>query len=119
MSPIWRCGCPSFRQAGVTSKEKKSMSEYQETRIEAATPRWVGLAIAALGGISLIGLGLGWSAMSKSSSVEQSTQASLKQQNDALSQRLAKEEEQNQQLQSDLKLVTEKLTVTQKDLVKA
>jgi hypothetical protein len=95
------------------------MSEYQETRIEAGTPRWVGLAIAALGGISLIGLGLGWSAMSKSSSVEQSTQASLKQQNDALSQRLAKEEEQNQQLQSDLKLVTDKLNVTQEDLVKA
>jgi hypothetical protein len=95
------------------------MSEYQETRIEAATPRWVGLAIAALGGISLIGLGLGWSALSKSSTVEQNTQASLKQQNDALSQRLAKEEDQNQQLQSDLKLVTDKLNVTQDDLAKA
>jgi len=95
------------------------MSEYQETRVEAATPRWVGLAIAALGGISLLGLGLGWSALSKGSSIEQSTQASLKQQNDALTQRLTKTEEQNQQLLSDVKVVTDKLNVTQEDLAKA
>jgi chromosome segregation ATPase len=98
-----------------------SMSDYQETNIQStsATPRWVGLAIAALGGVSLLGLGLGWSALSQSKSVEQSTQASLKQQNDALAQRLNKADEQNQQLQSDLKVVTDKLNVTQEDLVKA
>ena len=97
------------------------MSEYQETRVETATatPRWVGLAIAALGGISLLGLGIGWSALSKFSAIEQSTQASLKQQNDALTQRLTKTEEQNQQLTSDLKVVTDKLNVTQEDLIKA
>jgi hypothetical protein len=98
-----------------------SMSDYQETNIQStsATPRWVGLAIAALGGVSLLGLGLGWSALNQSKSVEQSTQASLKQQNDALAQRLNKADEQNQQLQSDLKVVTSKLNVTQEDLVKA
>jgi len=97
------------------------MSDYQETNIQStsATPRWVGLAIAALGGVSLVGLGLGWSALNQSKSVEQSTQASLKQQNDALAQRLGKTEDQNQQLQSDLKVVTDKLNVTQEDLVKA
>jgi hypothetical protein len=97
------------------------MSDYQETNIQStsATPRWVGLAIAALGGVSLLGLGLGWSALNQSKSVEQSTQASLKQQNDALAQRLNKADEQNQQLQSDLKVVTSKLNVTQEDLVKA
>ena len=97
------------------------MSDYQETNIQStsATPRWVGLAIAALGGVSLLGLGLGWSALNQSKSVEQSTQASLKQQNDALAQRLDKADEQNQQLQSDLKVVTGKLNVTQGDLVKA
>jgi hypothetical protein len=97
------------------------MSEYQETRVETATatPRWVGLAIAALGGISLLGLGIGWSALSKGSAIEQSTQATLKQQNDALTQRLSKTEEQNQQLTSDLKVVTDKLNVTQEDLIKA
>jgi len=97
------------------------MSDYQETNIQSmsATPRWVGLAIAALGGVSLLGLGLGWSALNQSKSVEQSTQASLKQQNDALAERLNKADEQNQQLQSDLKVVTDKLNVTQEDLVKA
>ena len=96
------------------------MSEFLEPNAEsaAATPRWVGLAIAVLAGISLIGVGLGFAAWSTSKNLEQSTQASLKQ-NDALTQRLAKSEEQNQQLQSDLKVVTDKLNVTQEDLQKA
>ena len=97
------------------------MSEFQDETIQnsAAMPRWVGLAIAALGGISLVGLGFGVSALNQSKSVEQTMQASLKQQNDQLSQRLGKEEEQDQQLQSDLKVVTDKLNVTQEDLQKA
>jgi small-conductance mechanosensitive channel len=97
------------------------MNEFQDTNIQnnSAAPRWVGLAIAALGGISLLGLGVGWSALNQSKSVEQSTQASLKQQNDVLMQRLAKSDDQNQQLQSDLKVVTDKLNVTQEDLQKA
>ncbi len=96
------------------------MSDFQEPNIQssAAAPRWVGLAVAALGGISLLGLGVGWSALSQSKSVEQS-QTTLKQQNDALSQRLAKSEDVNQQLQSDLSVVTDKLNVTQDDLQKA
>src|ERR1700758_4027232 len=98
-----------------------SMSEFQESNYQstAAAPRWVGLAIAALGGVSLIGLAIGVSALNQSKSVEQSIQASLKQQNDTLTQRLAKEDDQNQQLQSDLKVVTDKLNVTQEDLQKA
>jgi hypothetical protein len=98
-----------------------SMSEFQETNIQstATTPRWVGLAIAALGGLSLIGIGVGWSALNHAKSVEQSTQASLKQQNDALGQRLAKSDDQSQQLQSDLKVVTDKLNVTQDELISA
>ena len=97
------------------------MSEYQDSHIHstAGTPRWVGLAVAVLGGVSLLGLGVGFSALSRSNGVEQTTQASLKQQNDALAQRLAKEDEINQQLQSDLKVVTDKLNVTQTDLVTA
>jgi chromosome segregation ATPase len=97
------------------------MSEFQENVVESstATPRWVGLAIAVLGGVSLIGLAFGVTAWNASKSVEQSTQASLKQQNDELSQRLSKEDDQNQQLQSDLKVVTDKLNVTQEDLQKA
>jgi hypothetical protein len=96
------------------------MSEFQEPVIQTTTgaPRWVGLAVAILGAVSVVGLGIGWSAISHLSGVE-STQASLKQANDTLSQRLAKEDEVNQQLQSDLKVVTDKLNVTQSELLAA
>jgi hypothetical protein len=102
-------------------KEKKSMSEYQEPvhTPTSATPRWVGIAVAALAGVSVLGLGIGWSALDHARNVEQTTQTSVKQANDALTQRLAKEDEINQQLQSDLKVVTDKLNVTQADLQKA
>jgi len=97
------------------------MSYYQESNptVVAGTPRWVGLAVAVLGALSLLGLGVGWSAINHANSVEQSTQAALKQQNDALGQRVAKAEDTNQQLQSDLKVVTDKLKVTQSELLSA
>jgi small-conductance mechanosensitive channel len=97
------------------------MSEYQEPVVThtAETPRWVAMAVVIVAVLSLAGLGIGWSAMSHANNLEQSTQASMKQVNDTLTQRLAKTEEQNQQLQSDLKVVTDKLNVTQSDLVAA
>ena len=97
------------------------MSEYQEPIQVTATgtPRWVGIAVVVLGGTSLLGLGIGWSALNHANSVQQATQASVKQANEALTQRLAKEDEINQQLQSDLRVVTDKLNVTQTDLQKA
>ena len=97
------------------------MSEYQDSNptLVTATPRWVGLAVAVLGALSLLGLGVAWSAINHANSVEQSTQAALRQQNDALGQRLAKAEDESQQLESDLKVVTNKLNVTQSDLIAA
>jgi small-conductance mechanosensitive channel len=97
----------------------KYMSDFQDSANTTGTPRWVGLAVAVLGGISLLGLGVGWSALNQAKGIEQTTQASLKQSNDALAQRLAKEDEINQQLQSDVKVVTDKLNVTHADLVAA
>ena len=98
------------------------MSEYQESNppvVAVGTPRWVGLAVGVLTVLSLVGLGVGWSALNHANSIEQTTQASLKQQTDALNQRLAKSEDINQQLESDLKVVTDKLNVTQSDLIAA
>jgi len=97
------------------------MSEFLDSANTSTTgtPRWVGLAVAVLGGLSLLGLGVGWSALNQAKNIEQTTQASLKQANDALTQRLAKEDEINQQLQSDFKVVTDKLNVTQADLIAA
>jgi hypothetical protein len=106
---------------GKTPKEKKFMSEFQDpiSHTTTGTPRWVGLAVAVLGGVSLLGLGVGWSALNHANSIEQTTQASVKQANDALAQRLAKEDEVNQALQSDLKVVTDKLNLTQGELISA
>jgi len=97
------------------------MSEFQDSPSThtVGTPRWVGLAVAVLGGISLISLGVGWSALNQARSVEQSTQASVKQSNEVLAQRLAKADEINQQLQSDVKVVTDKLNLTQGELITA
>src|SRR6266705_2280705 len=97
------------------------MSEFQDSAIAhtTGTPRWVGLAVAILGGISLISLGIGWSALNQARTVEQSTQATVKQANEALSQRLAKADEINQQMQSDVKVVTDKLNLTQGELITA
>jgi hypothetical protein len=99
----------------------KFMSEFQEpiNHSTTGTPRWVGLAVGVLGGVSLLGLGVGLSAINQARNAEQTVQASVKQSTDTLSQRLAKEDEINQQLQSDLHVVTEKLNVTQADLIAA
>ena len=99
--------------------ETKYMSDFQDSANTAGTPRWVGLAVAVLGGFSLLSLGVGWSALNQAKSVEQSTQASVKQANEALSQRLAKADEVNQQMQSDVKVVTDKLNLTQGELIAA
>jgi hypothetical protein len=97
------------------------MSDFQEPiyHTNAGTPRWVGLAVAVLGGVSLLGLGVGLSALSHANSVQQTIDASVKQSTDALSQRLAKEDEINHELQSDLKVVTDKLNLTQTQLLAA
>jgi len=96
------------------------MSEFQEFSQTGTTetPRWVGLAVGILGGLSLVGLGLSWSALNQAKSLEQTAVAS-KQASDALTQRLAKEDEINQQMQSDLKVIADKLNVTQGELVSA
>ena len=94
------------------------MSDFQEASVQgtAGTPRWIGLAVAALAGVSLLSLGVGWSASNHARNLEQSTQTALKQGNDAVGQRLARTEEENQMLHSDLKVVTDKLQVTQGEL---
>jgi hypothetical protein len=72
-----------------------------------------------LGGISLLSLGVGWSALNQAKGIEQTTQASVKQANDALGQRLAKADDINQQMQSDMRVVTDRLKVTQSELIAA
>src|ERR1700745_284533 len=102
MYRLWRSGCSLVRYRLSRLKEiRTSMSEFQDFSLTGTTgtPRWVGLAVGILGGLSLLGMGLSWSALNQAKSLEQTTLAS-KQASDALSQRLAKEDEINQQVQS-------------------
>ena len=112
---------PTMAQGDEPKGEPKYMSEFQESANTntTGTPRWVGLAVAVLGGISLLGLGVSWSALNQAKNVEQSTQATVKQANEALAQRLAKADEINQQMQSDVKVVTDRLKLTQSELIAA
>ena len=89
---------------------------------EATAPRWVGIVVVALAVVSLVALGAGWTASTRSKQLEQSlaTQAQqFKQNDDVISQRLAKAEDTNAQLQGELSVVTDKMKLTEGELSKA
>jgi hypothetical protein len=89
---------------------------------EATAPRWVGIVVVALAVVSLVALGAGWTASTRSKQLEQSlaTQAQqFKQSDDVISQRLAKAEDTNAQLEGELSVVTDKMKLTEGELSKA
>jgi len=89
------------------------------------TPRWVPLAILALAAVSVLSLGIAWSATTHARSTEQGLQAqsgqskTIQQGIGAINQRLAHAEDINAQLQAELKLVTDRLKMTQGELANA
>jgi len=94
-----------------------------ETKTESS---WHLPAMIVLGLIALGGLGFGWNASSKLDSTQQSVasqlkaeQQSVQQDVSALRERLAQDEKANSDLQGDLKVVTDKLKITQGQLKKA
>jgi uncharacterized coiled-coil protein SlyX len=99
------------------------MSEEREFDLQdAAAPRWIGIVVVTFAVVSLIALGAGWSASTRSQSLEQTlaTQAQqFKQNEDMMSQRLAKSEDTNAQLQGELSVVTDKMKLTQGELYNA
>ncbi len=100
------------------------MSEQRQHVIvqEAAAPRWIGIVVFALAVVSLVALGAGWMASNRSSALEQNLSAQtrqFKQQDVLLSQRLAKAEDTNAQLQGELGVVTGKMKLTEGELTRA
>jgi hypothetical protein len=100
------------------------MTEEREVLIpqDAAAPRWIGIVVVALAVVSLVALGAGWTASTRSKALEQSLaqqDQQVKQANDVLTQRLAKAEDTNAQLQGELSVVTEKFKLTQGEIHKA
>jgi hypothetical protein len=87
---------------------------------------WQLPAIIVLGLVAIAGLGFGWNATTKLDSTQQAVGAQLKATQQAVQQdltslkdRVAQGEKSNTELQSDLKLVTNKLRITQGQLKKA
>src|ERR1700722_18511042 len=96
--------------------QEKSMTEERHEIIteDAAAPRWVGIVIVALAA--------GWTASTRSKELEQnlaSQNEQIKKNEDVLSQRLAKSEDTNAQLQGELSVVTDKMKLTEGELGKA
>ena len=98
----------------------------EESRSEGAgTPRWVLLAVIALAAVSVLGVGVGWNATTEA---ERASQALVKQTGQSklvgqdlqsLNQRLTQSEEINSQLQNELVAVTDKLKMTQGEVIAA
>ncbi len=87
---------------------------------------WQLPAIVVLGLVAVGGLGFGWNASSKLDSTQQavstevkSMQQSVQQDMASLKDRIAQDEKANTDLQGDLKVVTDKLKITQGQLKKA
>ena len=87
---------------------------------------WQLPAIIVLGLVALGGLGFGWNASSKLDSTQQAVttqvktvQQSVEQDVSSLKDRVAQDEKANADLQGDLKVVTDKLKITQGQLRKA
>lgn len=89
---------------------------------EAPAPRWIGIVVIALAVISLAALGVGWTASNRSTALQQSLSAQnqqFKQNDDVMSQRLAKAEDVNAQLQGELSVVTDKLKLNETEVSRA
>jgi len=83
------------------------------------TPRWVGIALAALGLLNAASLGIAWNASQRAATAEQSLSAQVQagqKDGQVIAQRVAQSEETSARLQSDLGVVTDKLKATQGDL---
>ena len=83
------------------------------------TPRWVGLALIVLAGISLVGLGVGWNASTHAKGSEQALaeqNKDLQQNVDMLNRRLAQAEQSNAEVQNEMNTVADHLKLTQGQL---
>lgn len=89
---------------------------------ESAAPRWVGIVVVGLAVISLVALGAGWTASNHAKALQQALDEQtqqVKQSQDVLTQRIAKDEDTNAQLQGELSVVTDKMKLTQAELSRA
>lgn len=90
--------------------------------VENGAPRWVGFAVAVLAVLSLVALGVGWSATNHAKATEATltTQTqSTAESNAVFAKRLEAAEATNAQLQANLGVITDRLKLTQGELARA
>lgn len=96
--------------------------ERTEVHVENGAPRWVGFAVAVLAVLSLVGIGVGWSATNRAKAAETSlaTQTQTTSEANAMfAKRLEAAEATNAQLQANLGVITDRLKLTQGELSRA
>jgi hypothetical protein len=99
-----------------------TFEERNQTPPEAATPRWVGIVVVLIAIVSLVALGVGWSAERTSKNDEAALASQVqaaKQTQTVLEQRLQQSEETNAQVQGELNVITDRLKLTQGELARA
>ena len=90
--------------------------------VAGSTPRWLGIAVVVLAALSLLALGIGWSASNHARGTEQALGIQVKTLNqnvEVLTKRLGQAEETNAQLQGELNVVTDKMKLSQGELKSA
>jgi septal ring factor EnvC (AmiA/AmiB activator) len=105
-------------------KEITTMAtEYDDQEVrQGGTPRWVTGSVVALALVSLLALGIGWSAVNRSRESQEAAANDAKALHanlDAMNSRLAQAEAANAQAQGDLNSVSGKLQVAQSELDKS
>lgn len=99
-----------------------TFEERNQAPPDAATPRWVGIVVVLIAIVSLVALGIGWSAerTSKNNETALSSQVqAAKQAQTVLEQRLQQSDEANAQVQGELNVITDRLKLTQGELASA
>jgi hypothetical protein len=99
-----------------------TFEERNQAPPDAATPRWVGIVVVLIAVVSLVALGIGWSAERTSKNNETALASQVqtaKQAQSVLEQRLQQSEETNAQVQGELNVITDRLKLTQGELVRA
>jgi DNA repair exonuclease SbcCD ATPase subunit len=104
--------------------QEKEFQDYS-TEQSSGAPRWIPAAIIVLAIVSIAALGFGFSASSNARQLDKERQAlaaevkSLNQSIEVLSQRLKQTEDVSTNVQGDMSVVTDKLKLTQGELVRA
>ncbi len=99
-----------------------TFEERNQAPPDAATPRWVGIVVVLIAVVSLVALGVGWSAERASKDNETALASQVqaaKQGQSVLEQRLQQSEEANAQVQGELNVITDRLKLTQGELARA